>query len=277
MTYNFGPTFDPNNPPAAVDPNAPPAAQTNLAPTQPPPATVVQPLPEPVPIQPKPVAEVADAAPVMASPVPSLTPRDIYSGTVGTAVDNTGNNYVSRDNFGTTSVTNQFGATTAMTPGGYQSAYGGAAPAWGGDAAFGGGATSDFGQGVGRIGSSVGDSVKGSLRSLSKSLGIGGGLPGIAKAMIGLDPSKSFASQRNEFMGKLVGTVGGGALAGMPGALGGGWLGGELGAQHDFPDKPSGGSKSGVSGGDRTRSERASRSPAASRALDRSDRTTGLW
>jgi hypothetical protein len=85
-----------------------------------PPAQVLAPLlAPPKVVKDYPVAEVQQApAP------PRATAYDVYSGMADTALDNTGLNTVSSMPGGGTSVTNKYGATTGMTPGGYQTAVG---------------------------------------------------------------------------------------------------------------------------------------------------------
>ena len=56
---------------------------------------------------------------------PRATAYDVYAGRANTALDNTGKNTVGRLADGTTTVTNQYGRTTGMTPGGYQTAISG--------------------------------------------------------------------------------------------------------------------------------------------------------
>lgn len=79
---------------------------------------------------PAPVARVS--APVSRPSMPSApaaTAADVYSGKAMSALDNTGKNTVSRDQFGNTSVTNSFGVTTKTSPQGFSSvSYGPAAP-----------------------------------------------------------------------------------------------------------------------------------------------------
>lgn len=60
---------------------------------------------------------------------PAATAADVYSGKAMSALDNTGKNTVSRDQFGNTSVTNQYGVTTTTSPQGFSSvSYGPKAP-----------------------------------------------------------------------------------------------------------------------------------------------------
>lgn len=79
---------------------------------------------------PAPVSRVS--APVSRPSMPSApaaTAADVYSGKAMSALDNTGKNTVSRDQFGNTSVTNSFGVTTKTSPQGFSSvSYGPAAP-----------------------------------------------------------------------------------------------------------------------------------------------------
>ena len=109
------PTAQPLQHPISVPPApvAPPALTV-------PPAPVLAPLlAQPKVVKDYPVAEVA------APPAPPrATAYDVYNGLADTALDNTGKNTISAMPGGGTSVTNQYGATTGMTPGGYQTAVG---------------------------------------------------------------------------------------------------------------------------------------------------------
>lgn len=99
--------------------------------TGPLPPTDVPALGPPKTITDYPVAEVPQAVPQQQEEAeawtppstPSLTPADVYGGQIGTAAATDGN-YVSRDPYGITSVTNKYGVTTGMTPDGKQTAYG---------------------------------------------------------------------------------------------------------------------------------------------------------
>jgi hypothetical protein len=85
-----------------------------------PPAPVLAPL-----LAPPKVVKDYPVAEALAPPAPPrATAYDVYSGMADTALDNTGLNTVSSMPGGGTSVTNQYGATTGMTPGGYQTAVG---------------------------------------------------------------------------------------------------------------------------------------------------------
>jgi muramidase (phage lysozyme) len=108
------------------------------------PAAPAQPLQHPISVPVAPVTPPALALPPAPVLAPELVPRppvqdrpiyqapappratayDVYSGMADTALDNTGLNTVSSMPGGGTSVTNKYGATTGMTPGGYQTAVG---------------------------------------------------------------------------------------------------------------------------------------------------------
>ena len=96
----------------AVPALAPPAPTVAAPPLAPP--TVVKNYPV-YQAQPTPVAPPAP---------PAARAYDVYSGMARSALDNTGMNTVGRLADGTTTVTNQYGKTTGMTPGGYQTAVG---------------------------------------------------------------------------------------------------------------------------------------------------------
>lgn len=89
------------------------------------PAAVAQPavVAPPTPVAPPaPVSRVS--APVSRPSMPAApraTAMDVYSGKAMSALDNTGKNTVSRDQFGNTSVTNQYGVTTTTSPSGFSS------------------------------------------------------------------------------------------------------------------------------------------------------------
>lgn len=226
--------------PMAMQPTAVgPMPQTNVMPM----ATPAPPLSPPQEI--KPVAQVPQLQPdnmqtAALSSMPSLSPSDIYGGAVGTAAATDGN-FVSRDNFGTTSITNPMGATTAMTSGGYQSAYGGNAGAPTGFSGLGalGGRLGAFG-----LGGSMYNSTKGTLAG-----GVLGGLVGGAP-------------------GALLGGLLGRSLAKSNGF--GGIFGGRAPRPSSANDRRN--------GPELSRSERASISPAADRSMaSNGGRTTGLW
>lgn len=82
-----------------------------------PPAQVLAPalVPRP-PVNNLPVASIPAA--------PQARAYDVYSGLAETAMDNTNRNQIGTLPGGGTTVTNQYGATTGMTPGGYQTAVG---------------------------------------------------------------------------------------------------------------------------------------------------------
>lgn len=96
-----------------------------------PPAKVVKAPPKVATVPPAvvPPPQVVPAVPKAASvpipqprPQPALRPADIYGGKIGQAVDNSGDNIVSRDAYGRTAVTNKYGATTVTLPDGRQAA-----------------------------------------------------------------------------------------------------------------------------------------------------------
>lgn len=144
-------------------------------------------------------------APEIAVPQ-AYTAGDIYGGQVGSALDNTGQNTVSRDAFGNTSVENQYGATTSMTPGGYQAANFGSGAMPEAPSRFGGlarrGAGTMAGGAVGSLAGPIG-SVLGALigRELAKPGGgvVGGFLNGTrnidtSKVNVpGIGPNTAFA------------------------------------------------------------------------------------
>lgn len=110
----------------AAVPTAAPQTFTPQPTTLMPPSVVAPPTVAP----PAPVSRVS--APVSRPSMPSApaaTAADVYSGKAMSALDNTGKNTVSRDQFGNTSVTNSFGVTTKTSPQGFSSvSYGPAAP-----------------------------------------------------------------------------------------------------------------------------------------------------
>lgn len=214
-----------------------------------PPAAVIAPalVPRP-PVQPRPVV-VAPAPQAMPSkPVaPALRPSDIYAGVQGSALDSTGKNTVSRDAYGNTTVTNQYGATTGMTPGGYQTAYGsmGALPGITGPTA-----------------NKIGGAVKGALPGLAGST-VGGLLGGPLGALLGAALAKAatqsggILSGMQSFNTNAFGTINAAK------AQGGG----------AFPDAPRGGYGSGglmgASYSNRSDRDMDSISPGASAAIGR--------
>jgi hypothetical protein len=151
----------------------PPAPVAAVAPPTPPPALVAPPaailapvLAPPTTIRDYPVASIPAA--------PRPTAYDVYSGLAETAKDNTGLNTVGRLPDGTTTVTNQYGATTGMKNG-YQTAVGSlpgiSAPT-----------ASKFGQ-----------KVKGAVPTLGGAA-LGGILAGPAGALLGAALAKAVAS-----------------------------------------------------------------------------------
>jgi hypothetical protein len=219
-----------------VTPTAPPVAPPALAL---PPAPVLAPLlAAPKVVKDYPVAEVA------APPAPRATAYDVYNGLADTALDNTGKNTISAMPGGVTSVTNQYGATTGMTPGGYQTAVG-SLPGISGPS-------------LGKFGSAV----KGAIPGVAGSA-LGGLLGGPVGALIGAALAKAA-------------TQPGGVLSGVNsfntdyfGQLNAAKPQGGLG----FPDRPSGGygsgGRQGASFSNRSRNEMDSISPGASAAIGR--------
>jgi hypothetical protein len=219
-----------------VTPTAPPVAPPALAL---PPAPVLAPLlAAPKVVKDYPVAEVA------APPAPRATAYDVYNGLADTALDNTGKNTISAMPGGVTSVTNQYGATTGMTPGGYQTAVG-SLPGISGPS-------------LGKFGSAV----KGAIPGVAGSA-LGGLLGGPVGALIGAALAKAA-------------TQPGGVLSGVNsfntdyfGQLNAAKPQGGLG----FPDRPSGGygsgGRQGASFSNRSRNEMNSISPGASAAIGR--------
>lgn len=107
----------------AWGPVAPSAMPTPPALTAPAPTVAAPPLAPPTVVQPRPVYQ-APTAPVAPPAPPAARAYDVYSGMARSALDNTGMNTIGRLDDGTTTVTNQYGKTTGMTPGGYQTAVG---------------------------------------------------------------------------------------------------------------------------------------------------------
>ena len=110
----------------AAVPTAAPQTFTPQPTTLMPPSVVAPPTVAP----PAPVARVSAPATRQATPAaPRATAMDVYNGSAAQAVDNSGKNTVSRDQFGNISVTNSFGVTTKTSPQGFSSvSYGPAAP-----------------------------------------------------------------------------------------------------------------------------------------------------
>lgn len=102
------PLAHPVSVPAVAPPSMPPPAQV-LAPVLAPPKVVKD----------YPVAGIPEVP-----TAPRATAYDVYNGLADTALDNTGKNTVGRLPDGTTTVTNQWGVTTGMTPYGKQTAVG---------------------------------------------------------------------------------------------------------------------------------------------------------
>jgi hypothetical protein len=99
---------------ALPEPNMP-MAMPEQAPALPPPTTVAN-----MPVAGIPAAD--QSMPMSMPSIPSLSAGDIYGGAFGSAYANDGS-LVGRDAAGNTTVTNQYGATTATTPTGQQAAY----------------------------------------------------------------------------------------------------------------------------------------------------------
>ena len=162
---------------AVAMPSAMPAPN---APVALPPAPIMrQPLPPPVAIPPVSVPRSLPQSFPDAPPAPrSFSPADIYGGQVGQATASDGST-VGRDPFGRTTVTNQYGVTTAMTPDGKQAAYGGIPGPAGGSSLFGGAQMSPKAGGIlgGLLGAAAGSMIGGPAGGLL------GGL--IGKSMFG--------------------------------------------------------------------------------------------
>ena len=224
---------------------ATPLAHPISVPTAPvavPPAPVLAPLlAPPVEVKNYPVADVPQA-PV----APRATAYDVYAGLADTALDNTGKNTVSRDAFGNTVVENQYGAKTAMTPGGYQSAYGGlpGVPSLPGIK----------GPNMGRFG----QAVKGAIPGLAGSA-VGGLLAGPMGALVGAALAKQIASP--------------GGLLSKQNVFDTNWFGpittNKAQRGLGFPEAPSGGYKGSASFSNRSGSDMRSISPAAARDISR--------
>lgn len=90
------------------------------------PATVAPPisLPTPPTVKARPVHQVAPVAVRAPAAPPMAKAMDVYSGKATVGVDNTGNNTITRNPDGTTSVTNKYGATTTTMQDGKQAAGG---------------------------------------------------------------------------------------------------------------------------------------------------------
>lgn len=227
-------------PPAVpvAPPVAPPIAVT-------PPVEVLAPklVPRP-PVQDMPVYQAPPAP-------PALRPSDIYSGTVGTALDSVGNT-IGRDNYGTTTVTNQYGATTGMTPGGYQTAYG-SMPSIPGIS----------GPDMGKLGGAV----KGAIPGVAGSA-LGGLFGGPAGAILGgllakelTKPGGALSGTRNIDTSALA-ALGFGPVTAFAKPRTGG-------IYSQFPDRPSGGYRGGPTSSNLSRGEMDSISPGASAAIGR--------
>jgi hypothetical protein len=207
-----------------------------------PPAPVLAPL-----LAPPKVVKDYPVAEALAPPAPPrATAYDVYSGMADTALDNTGLNTVSSMPGGGTSVTNQYGATTGMTPGGYQTAVG-SMPSIPGIS--------------GPTASKFGGAIKGALPGVAGSA-LGGLLGGPVGALLGAALAKAVTqpggllSGQNSFQTDYFGTINA-AKAKSGGA---------------FPSAPSAPSgqrnvRGWDSAADRARGE--SISPGASRAIGR--------
>lgn len=151
------------------------------APVAMPPAPVQQPVPQPLPPPAVPRAMPTQSFPDVPTAPRSFSPADIYGGQVGTATASDGNT-VGRDPFGRTTVTNQYGVTTAMTPDGKQAAYGGMPGPGGASSLFGGAKMSPKAQGVigGLLGAALGTAIAGPAGGLIGGMlgksALGGGL-----------------------------------------------------------------------------------------------------
>lgn len=132
---------------------------------------------------------------------PRATAYDVYSGLANSAMDNTGRNRVDSLPGGVTSVTNQYGAVTGMTPGGYQTAVG-SMPSIPGMSM--------------PSKSTVGGAVKGGLVGA----GVAGPVGGVIGALAGALAAKAIADRKSP----TAATPGqpGGGLGGLFGGLFGG-------------------------------------------------------
>jgi len=133
---------------------------------------------------------------------PAATAYDVYSGLANTAMDNTGRNRVDSLPGGVTSVTNQYGATTGMTPGGYQTAVG-SMPSIPGMSM--------------PSKSTVGGAVKGGLVGA----GVAGPVGGVIGALAGALAAKAIADQKKGAAPSVPGQTSGG-LGGLFGSIFGG-------------------------------------------------------
>jgi hypothetical protein len=221
-------------PPAPVAPVTPPALAL-------PPAQVLAPLlAPPKVVKDYPVAEVQQApAP------PRATAYDVYSGLADTALDNTGLNTVSSMAGGGTSVTNKYGATTGMTPGGYQTAVG-SLPGISGPTA-----------------SKFGGAIKGALPGMAGA-SLGGLLGGPVGALLGAALAKAVSQP-----GGLLSGQASYAAPGLPGGVVNAARPQSGGAFPSAPSAPSGqrNVRGWDSAADRARGE--SISPGASAAIGR--------
>lgn len=164
-------------------PNAPVATPSALPAPNAPVALPVAPVRQPLPPPAMPRSLPSQNFPAAPSAPPSFSPSDIYGGQIGTATASDGNT-VGRDPFGRTTVTNQYGVTTAMTPDGKQAAYGGVPGPGGMSSLFGGAKMSPKAGGIlgGLLGAAAGTMVAGPMGGLiggliGKSV-LGGGLTG---------------------------------------------------------------------------------------------------
>lgn len=210
-----------------------------ITPPAPPPVKVAPPPP------PRPVHQVAPVATRPAAP-PKATAFDVYSGMATTAMDNTGQNKVTRNIDGTTSVTNKYGVTTTTMPDGKQAATG-SLP----DIAGGLSKKSGISKGISLPGSAK---TKGTLAGALLG-GLVGGLPGaIAGAKIGSALGKKMSTVQYS-------TPWGNITAAKP------QYGGKYGQFPDAPSSPGGSRNQGGwdSAADRARGE--SMSPGAADAI----------
>lgn len=193
--------------PAAIPATPPPALVA-------PPAAVLAPaLAPPQPVSNMSVASIPSA--------PRATAADVYSGLSDQGYDSVGNS-IGRLSNGTTTVTNQYGATTGMTPGGYQTAVGNSLPGISAPSMNGIG-TAVKGALPGMAGSAIGGALAGPLGALA------GGLLARALTQPGGPLSNQVSYQTNAF--GQINAAKPSSKGGFPSAPSGGYgTGGRMGA-----------------------------------------------
>jgi len=157
---------------------------------------------------------------------PSFSPADVYAGRANIAADAYGN-FVSRDPMtDMTAVTNKYGATTGMTPQGYQTAIAGPL-----------GNTGTQSKGIldGLFSGMSSEETRGRMGSAMKGAMIGYGAAGLPGA-VGGGLLGGILSGKTGEIGGSGGS--GGILGGLFGGLFGGNTGGRSYGINDFPDAP---------------------------------------